>query len=139
MERAGQFAQRLHEACDDQGLPVHGRATRVAEKLRVTPQAAQKWFSGKAFPDMANAIGMSEFLDVTLNWLLTGHGPKRHGTADVNVQRLGEAVQEMPQFAREQVLDFLEFSIKRGQLFVGEREKRYMASIEALRQAPSRR
>lgn len=139
LERAGAFAGRLREACQDQGLPDHGAATMMAKKLRVSPQAAQKWFTGKSFPDMAKAIALADVLDVHVNWLLTGRGPKRSSSTDVDVQRLGEAVQEMPPAERRQVLDFIQFRIDRGQLFVGERQKRYMATLESLKKGPQRR
>jgi transcriptional regulator with XRE-family HTH domain len=69
----GNFWTRLLEAMADRGLP---QTQVAAAKLgRVTQPAARKWAEG-GLPDVDKIIAIAEKLDVSLDWLLTGDGPK---------------------------------------------------------------
>ena len=58
----------------DRGLPT--TQTDAAKFAGVTQPAARKWQYG-GFPDMDRVIEIAEKLDVSLDWLLRGEGPKR--------------------------------------------------------------
>jgi transcriptional regulator with XRE-family HTH domain len=78
------FARRLHEALD--GLRVD---TRLAERKRylarilgVTERQIGNYFAGKKLPDPERWTLLATQLGVSLDWLLTGRGPKRPLSAE---------------------------------------------------------
>jgi hypothetical protein len=72
------FAQRLHEACTDAGIPPgRGRATQVGSLVDVGYKGATKWLDGIGMPDMGNATILAQALGVCFEWLMTGRGPKK--------------------------------------------------------------
>jgi transcriptional regulator with XRE-family HTH domain len=70
----GSFWVRLLEAMADRGLPT--TQTGAAKLAGVTQPAARKWRLG-GYPEMDRVIAIAEKLDVSVNWLLRGEGPKR--------------------------------------------------------------
>jgi transcriptional regulator with XRE-family HTH domain len=70
----GNFWTRLLEAMRDRGLPQNQVA--AAKLGRVTQPAARKWAQG-GLPDVDKIIDIAQRLDVSLDWLLKGEGPKR--------------------------------------------------------------
>ena len=45
---------------------------QLAEKLNITDRAVSKWENGKCLPDASIMIELCEFLDITVNELLSG-------------------------------------------------------------------
>jgi hypothetical protein len=128
------FASRLHEICADMALPEHGRQSALGKLFGVGPKAARKWLVGEGYPELELAIRIAQWGNVSFNWLMTGHGPKREGHADTKVVVLDEALDSMPEDDRQQVFDFIEYKIHRNEnLFVGERLTRYMTMIDAFK------
>ena len=71
------FAKRLKEALTDQREEERGGGARLARICRVSSAAASKWLSGDSLPHMTHAMQMAEELEVCVEWLLTGRGPKK--------------------------------------------------------------
>lgn len=76
------FAARLHQAADARGLPAgRGRATDLGRLVGVGYKGASKWLAGSGMPDMAHASQLAIALGVSFEWLMTGRGAKRIGSA----------------------------------------------------------
>ncbi len=71
-DHLAEFSTRLNEALTNKGLPVRGRATELAKFFKITPKAASKWLNSEAMPDTKKIIDLAEWLDVSVEWLLTG-------------------------------------------------------------------
>lgn len=71
------FGRRLHQALDryKETRARRGRAAWLAQRFRVSPQAAQKWLNGEALPDMAHLAALCVHLKIRVDWLFTGEGP----------------------------------------------------------------
>ncbi len=136
-ERAA-FAARLHELCDDQGLPSErGRQSALAAEFKVSPNAARKWLLADGLPELEMAIRIAKWGKVNIEWLLTGRGPKRGSIVETKAIVLGEALQDLPTEALQQTIDFIKYKIERSPtLFTGEKLARYMAMLDAFASAP---
>lgn len=119
-------------------MPQRGRQTQLAQKLKVSQQAASKWLGGVTYPEMDRAIELAELAGVNVAWLLQGIGPKRGSKIDAKVLELGEAIGELEQDERQLVLDFIEFRIHKSPLIVGEKMARYMKMIDAFKRTTKR-
>ena len=60
------FTDRLWMIRDDAGISQE----RLAEELNVSRQAVAKWENGSAMPDIDNLVGISNFFQVTLDYLV---------------------------------------------------------------------
>lgn len=127
------FASRLHEICDEKGLPrERGRQTQLAEAMKVTPNAARKWLLGEGMPEMAMAIRLANWGGVNVGWLLQGDGAKRGSRVDIRTLLLEEALHELPATASTQALEFLRFTIARSENLAEEQRARYTVAIDHL-------
>lgn len=90
------FASRLSEACDGVSIvpKERGRARYIAKLMQVSSESARKWLAGESLPSMAHAVQLAFHLDVYVEWLLTGRGPKRIAT-------ITAVKQEMPTYTVE--------------------------------------
>nr|WP_154324814.1 LexA family transcriptional regulator [Pantoea sp. 201603H] len=77
------FAARLHEACHQKALEVHGRGVILARALGVTPRAVGKWLNAEALPRDGKIQALADFLGVSREWLQLGAG-----TWDNNVRKV---------------------------------------------------
>jgi transcriptional regulator with XRE-family HTH domain len=68
------FAARLAKACNDRGIPLHGRSQYLADVAGVTNKAANKWVNGESLPGQQKAKKISSNLGVSFSWLLLGEG-----------------------------------------------------------------
>jgi transcriptional regulator with XRE-family HTH domain len=100
------FWFRLLEAMRDRGLP---QTQVAAAKLGgVTPPAARKWAEG-GLPDVDKILDIAKRLDVSLDWLLRGEGPKRpprHSETDPHFERLLNIWADIDPDARKRLVDF---------------------------------
>ncbi|SIO94974.1 S24 family peptidase [Vibrio spartinae] len=66
------FAQRLNTICDEQGIPVRGRARYLQENLpyRLSLTGIRKWLIGEAIPETSKLINIAELLGTTVECLL---------------------------------------------------------------------
>jgi hypothetical protein len=136
-----EFAARLHELCDDMGLPrERGRQTALGKLFHVTPNAARKWLLGEGMPELSLAVDIANWAGVNINWLLQGAGPKRGEAVDDKAIALQATIERLPSSDGQQVLDFLRYRIDRNDdLFVGERMARYMSMLDAFKADLERR
>lgn len=78
------FASRLHELCDDNGLPPKGKGRQQALKdhykstLKISQVTAFKWLNGKAIPEMDKCIFIAKDWKVNFEWLMSGRGVKAY-------------------------------------------------------------
>ena len=74
-----EFADRLTKACDDMPklVPPHGegRLVVLAQKLKVSQEAARKWLSGDARPRVRKLQELAAFLHIDPAWLALGVEP----------------------------------------------------------------
>lgn len=127
-----QFALRLHELCDDMGLPRdRGRQTALASKFGVSPNAARKWLLGLGMPELELAIRLAHTAHANVLWLLQGVGPKRGEEFDTTPGELLDAVQQLPPDDGQQVFDFIRYKIERADgWFASEKLASYMAMLD---------
>jgi transcriptional regulator with XRE-family HTH domain len=101
----GSFWTRLLEAMADRGLP---QTQVAAAKLgRVTQPAARKWAEG-GLPDVDKIIDIAKRLDVSLDWLLTGEGPKhppRYSSTDPHFEQMLSIWTGLDAEARKRLVD----------------------------------
>lgn len=71
------FWERVCEALEDRGIKKD-QQTYVAKLIKIKQPSVFEWTKG-AFPSMKNAIDLALGLNVCVEWLLTGQGPKRPG------------------------------------------------------------
>ncbi|MFM2399978.1 MAG: hypothetical protein RL341_2135 [Pseudomonadota bacterium] len=127
------FAARLHEICEEQGLPLHGRQVALGQVMKVSQTAARKWLTGAGFPEVEKGIELARWGNVNFEWLMTGRGPKRGATIDTKALVLGEAIDAMPETMREQVLDYFRYKIETSSdsFIAQEQVARYVVAINA--------
>lgn len=78
----GEFAKRLHEACDDARVRRHGRAVDIQKALgrfdiKATTTAIGKWLNSDAMPEADKLRPLASWLQVRAEWLEYGIPPKR--------------------------------------------------------------
>lgn len=66
------FCERLDGLLKEKGLTAKG----LTEKLDVGKTTINDWKRGKSTPSPRALIGLSHIFDVSVDWLLTGTGPK---------------------------------------------------------------
>lgn len=71
------FSRRMHEICDDMKLPKHGRQSELAKVFSVSQKGARKWLEAESFPRWEHVIRITEWANVTIEWLMSGRGTKR--------------------------------------------------------------
>lgn len=132
------FAARLEEACDQQKIPLRGRQSAIARRLKVTQQAVRKWRAGEAYPDMSRAIELSNWLCVNVVWLLQGTGPKCGERINDSTRLISEAIEHLPHEERGRVLNYLRFELQEHPgWFAAETRARYVEAIDALVRKPA--
>ena len=102
------FAGRVHELCDDMGIPAAGRQTALAKVFNVTPNTARKWLQGIGMPELDRAIAIAMWADTNVLWLLQGVTPKRGDKIDAAPGELIDGVSQLPADQAQQVFDFKE-------------------------------
>jgi transcriptional regulator with XRE-family HTH domain len=81
------FADRFNSALPDAGLSKaqHRNLTEVLTKtFGVSKSTISDWRNGKKVPSMDSAIAISLRLNVCVEYLLTGRGPKRPGESETS-------------------------------------------------------
>ncbi len=72
VNRATQFANRLNKACDEQGIPVRGRAGYIRSHLPydLSVVAIRKWLNGDSIPDTKRLADIAAIVGSTVEELL---------------------------------------------------------------------
>lgn len=133
------FAARVHELCDELGIPNgHGRQTALGKMFGVTSKAARKWLLGISYPEMPLAVAMCDRAGVNLLWFLQGTPPKRGDRVNPAVAQLADGLERLPFEHRQAVLDHMRYQFERANgWFTEEALARYMHSIDELQQQAS--
>ena len=71
------FSRRMHEICDDMKLPRHGRQSELAKIFGISQKGARKWLEKESFPRWEHVIRITQWANVTIEWLMSGRGTKR--------------------------------------------------------------
>jgi len=77
--RYKEYAERLSEAMEDKGVKSHQRASTIAlwcNRETRNPEFARRWLRGYNLPREADQVTLAERLNVSLDWLKFGSGPK---------------------------------------------------------------
>lgn len=135
------FALRLHEICDDMGLPKErGRQTKLAAVFSLNPNATRKWLHGVGMPELDMAVRLSSWAQVNVNWLLQGVGPKRGEKFDLKAAVIDEAIKSLPQDQGLDLIDNLRAKLERfGKLTAEEPLARYNVMLDAYEKEISRK
>lgn len=135
------FAARLHEICDDQGIPAErGRQTRLGEIFKVTPNAARKWLKGSGMPSLDVVVDIANWAGVNVNWLLQGTGLKKGDRVSTRDIVLGEVLSTLPPERRHSVLDQIRYQLERaGPKIVSEKMARYEHMLAAFEREGKRK
>lgn len=80
---------------------------QLAEKLGVTRQSVSKWESGAALPELNKLVALSEFFDVSVDYLVKDYLEEPEGQAApaASTARLEEQVEEISSYFRGYVYD----------------------------------
>jgi transcriptional regulator with XRE-family HTH domain len=136
------FAARLHEICDDMGLPKErGRQTELAREFELNPNAVRKWLLGEGMPELDMAVRVADWADVNLNWLLQGVGPKRAERFDFKAEVINEAIKSLPRELGLDLVDNLRAKLERiGKIKSGDTApNRYRTMLEGYEQEIGRK
>lgn len=68
------FAKRLHQAMDQAGFEVRGRARILSKEFKISDKGAGKWLNGESIPETAKIPLLADFVNVSAEWLLSGNG-----------------------------------------------------------------
>ncbi|UYB71560.1 S24 family peptidase [Aeromonas veronii] len=78
------FAQRLNEALEQKGFAERGRAGKLQSLLRDPPSivAIRKWLSGDNLPEVKRLGEISQIIERSVQWMLTGEDSNIEGFSD---------------------------------------------------------
>lgn len=124
------FSERMHIACDRMGLPSErGRIAGLAQRFKVTPNAARKWLLGEGMPELALAVEIAKQAKVQVQWLLQGCGQMELVHSDNEAITLKDALDLLPPADRREIADFMRYKIERAPVLgVNEEAKRFLVS-----------
>lgn len=122
-----EFAVRLNAALDDAGVvqKFAGRQVEVGKMFGVSQKGARKWLEGDGLPTLEKCVEIATRLDVTLEWLMTGRGPRRNGE---------NVLQALPPPDQQEAIDFIEFKLTKA--YTGETLARYLVWLDRIRRNP---
>lgn len=95
------FWQRLQEAFREAQLPTSGNA--IAELLRMSQGSVNRWQQDKGLPELDTVRDLALRSKVSVEWLLTGRGPKKPLRFDEETQELLAAWTELNENGRHHV------------------------------------
>lgn len=104
------FSRRMHEICNDMKLPIHGRQTELAKVFDLSQKGTRKWLEAESFPRWEHVVRITEWAGVTVEWLMTGRGPKTLGElypsrAIAHVAEIMQAMEPQQQYLVARLAD----------------------------------
>lgn len=70
------FNLRLKEALDDMHVPDRGRQMLLSRRYNVSQPTAKRWLDGTNYPEIEKLQAIAQWTNTSIDWLLTGTGPK---------------------------------------------------------------
>lgn len=68
-----QFRERLIKALRDKGVPEHGQGTWLAQRMGVTPKAANKWLNAESMPAQSKWWQLARILNKSKAYFYEGY------------------------------------------------------------------
>lgn len=112
------FSQRLALACDKAGLPIHGRQADIANRMKLSPKAVNKWFNGESVPRKDKLESLASILGTTASYL--------HGYSDDDGITPGHISENEDIFR----IDVLDLSVSAGQGVINKEFVEVLRSVE---------
>src|SRR5690349_8849667 len=113
---------RIQEAMRDHGLkPTQKQCAAI---LGITQPSVWEWANGETAPSVENAIVLGRKLNVCVEWVLTGSGPKRPGPPmEPAAQALWDVWERIPAEERPLVVGYAEAKARPSHPSVTKRPK----------------
>lgn len=103
---------RVRTALREKGMA--GTQAEAAKIAGVKQPSVSEWNQPGHYPTIESAVKLAERLGVCVEWIITGRGPKRPGTAlDLYADRLMQLWAELTLEARQQIVGYAEV-VRRG-------------------------
>ncbi len=101
--------KRLNEACDDRNIQPWGRNQVLRKELHVSQPAVSKWLTGKGYPSIETLVQIAKFLQVNVEWLITGQGPKsiNERYPSKQIEEIVNLLENQPKEKQDKVLAFV--------------------------------
>ena len=101
--------KRLNEACNDRGIQPWGRNQVLRKELHVSQPAVSKWLTGKGYPSIETLVQIAKFLQVNVEWLITGQGPKSESERypSQQIEQIVKLLQNQPAEKQEKILSLI--------------------------------
>lgn len=104
---------RVRTALREKGMS--GTQAEAAKIAGVRQPSVSEWNQPGHYPTIESAVRLAERLGVCVEWIMTGRGPKRPGTAlDHYADRLMQLWAELTLEARQQIVGYAEV-VRRGE------------------------
>lgn len=127
VENQDNFGERFEKLRDGQSYQDLSDAIFDRTKVRISPQAMNKWVKQGGGITESNARIVAEHFGVNPGWLMFGEGPAPE-------PRIRHILQDLPVENAQQSLDFIEYQIqKAGKFIAAEKLPSYTKMIESIR------
>lgn len=130
--------QRIEEALRDAGYAARGAQTAAAKMVGIRQPSVAGWKKG-ATPELKHVLILARKLNVCVEWIYTGRGPKRPGSdLPPDLGEIADFWERLPLDVRSEILSFARF--KRSVTFTGDPEKReaFQEQISRAESAPKK-
>jgi transcriptional regulator with XRE-family HTH domain len=125
-QHGGGFAARLREV-----MSSYGSAGTLARSIERSEGAVRKWLRGESEPNVTDLRSLCEATRTSIDWLVTGNGPREAGPV---VQELPATYEATPAAARdldqallERVLAAMEAELERAGIALPPAKRSVMA------------
>lgn len=102
----GTFWDRLTDAVREAGK--RPTQTVIAGLCGIKQGSVAEWKAGTSYPRLDNGLSLAVALNVCVEWLYTGRGPKRPPPIDEEGQRLWLIWQTLPEIEKARVVSYAE-------------------------------
>lgn len=110
--------QRIEEALGEAGHPARGAQTAAAKMVGIRQPSVAGWKKG-ATPELKHVLILARKLNVCVEWIYTGRGPKRPGSdLPPDLGEIADFWERLPLDVRNEIVGFAKF--KRSITFTGD-------------------
>lgn len=104
--------ERIYEALRDAAKPA--TQSEIAEMLKISQPSVSAWKT--SLPSLKHGLALAEKLNVCVEWIYTGRGPKRPGAPlEWAAQELWDLWPRLPEATRQQILGHAKMTATNGQ------------------------